>query len=219
MLQRATAVIAIQSEDRARLASLVPNTAVLTAGVDFAAADVGPPPEEPTVLIIAHDNVLNRKGLEDFLRFAWPLIKAEKPDAQLTVVGNIAAAVRYPDPQVRFVGVVDDLAAQYQRAHLVINPSVAGTGLKIKTIESVAYLRPIVTFPNGVAGIARPLLDMCHVATDWFEFAGTVVQLLKEAGDKLSTEERLTIKRHLERAAVYQELGAWLTKIDRAVAA
>ena len=90
MLQRGSALLAIHRQDAARLATLAPHTPVLTVGVDFAAPDVGMPPEQPTILVVAHSNPLNIKGVQDFLRFAWPSIRAARPDARFVVVGSVA---------------------------------------------------------------------------------------------------------------------------------
>jgi glycosyltransferase involved in cell wall biosynthesis len=218
MLRRGSAVLAIQRDEAVRLATLAPHTPVLTVGVDFAASDVGLPPEQPEILVVAHSNPLNIKGVQDFLRFAWPSIRAARPDARFVVVGSVAESVRYPDPQVHLAGVVEDLAAYYGRARVVINPSVAGTGLKIKTVESIAYFRPIVTFPAGVEGITEPLLTICHVARDWYEFAGKVIALLDPVQGMLSAGERQIIKDVLEPSAVYKELDGWLTGLEPAAA-
>ena len=212
-------MLAIHREEAARLAVLAPNTPVLTAGVDFPALDVGLPPEHPTILVVAHSNALNIKGVQDFLRFAWPRIRAARVDVRFIVVGSVAESIRYPDPQVHLVGVVEDLAAHYGRARVVINPSVAGTGLKIKTVESIAYFRPIVTFPAGVEGIDEPLLNMCHVASDWYEFAEKVSTLLDPTHNMLSASEHQIIKGVLEPGTVYKELDGWLTGLDQSAAA
>ena len=219
MLQRGSAVLAIHRQEAARLATLAPQRPVLTAGIDFAALDVGLPPEQPTILVVAHSNALNIKGVQDFLRFAWPSIRAARPDARFVVVGSVAASIRYPDPQVHLVGVVEDLAAHYGRARVVINPSVGGTGLKIQTVESIAYFRPIVTFPAGVEGIDEPLLKMCHVASDWYEFAEKVTAQLGPVHGMLSAGERRIIKDVLEPGAVYKELDDWLSGSDQPAAA
>ena len=219
MLQRASAVLAIQREDAARLATLAPHMPVLTAGVDFAAPDIGPRTEQPAILVVAHNNPLNVKGVDDFLRFAWPCVRAARPDASFLIVGSVAQVIRYPGPQVHFAGVVEDLAACYRRARVVINPSVAGTGLKIKTVESIAYLRPIVTFPNGAEGIDQPLLNMCHVARDWYEFAEKVIGLLDAASGALIPNDREIIKNLLKPSTVYKELDGWLSGLDQSAAA
>jgi hypothetical protein len=218
MLQRADAVLAIQRNDAARLATMSPGVPILTAGVDFAAPDVGPLPGQPAILMVAHNNPLNVKGIQDFLRFAWPSIKASKPGARFVVVGSVAQAIRYPDPQVIFAGVVDDLAACYASTRVVVNPAVAGTGLKIKTVESIAYLRPIVTFPSGAEGIAEPLLSMCHVVSDWYQFTEKVIALLDASNDVLIPGGRHIVKACLEPNAIYKELDDWLAGLDQSTA-
>jgi hypothetical protein len=217
MLERGGALLAIHREDAAKLAALVPDKPVLTATVDFAAPDVGARPDRPTILVVANNNAPNLKGVRDFLRFAWPAVKSGRPDAELVVVGSVAQSLRYPDPQVRFAGIVDDLAPCYRDARVVINPAVAGTGLKIKTVESIAYSRPIVSFPNGVDGIPAPLRDLCHVVSDWYEFSQKVIALLElDGGSALSSGERAAIRHELEPGTVYQELDAWLAQFDLA---
>jgi hypothetical protein len=116
---------------------------------------------------------------------------------------------------VLFTGVVDDLAPCYAGARVVINPAVAGTGLKIKTVESIAYLRPIVTFPSGAEGIAEPLLNMCHVASDWYEFAEKVMALLDTTNDALIPNGRKIVENLLGPRAVYRELDGWLADLDQ----
>jgi hypothetical protein len=219
MLRHAEAIIAIHSDDATKLSALDANKLVLTAGVDFAVPDIGAPPDQPTILVIAHNNPINLRGVQDFLRFAWPLIKLAEPEAQFIVVGSVSESVQYPDPQVHFVGMADDLTPYYRTARVVINPSVAGTGLKIKTVESIAYLRPVVAFPHGVDGIAGPLVRMCHIASDWYEFAGEVIRLLQSDSDALpNSAERDAIKDHLAPGTVYRELDAWLAGHDQPAA-
>jgi glycosyltransferase involved in cell wall biosynthesis len=220
MLQRTSAMLAIHRDDAATLARLSPRTPVLVAGVDFAAPDVGPPAERPVILMIAHDNPLNIKGVQDFLRFAWPSVRRMRRDAEFLVVGSVARSIRYPDERVRFPGVVGDLSAYYRDARVVINPSVGGTGLKVKTVESIAYSRPIVTFPNGAEGIGEPMLELCHVVSDWFEFAEKVIALLGVAPGAGNATRRELIKSLLEPGAVYAELDRWLSSVsDQAAAA
>ena len=68
------------------------------------------------------------------------------------------------------LGRVDDLAELYRSARVVINPVLAGTGLKIKTVEALSRLRPIVTWPTGVEGLPETLKTLCDVVDNWFEF-------------------------------------------------
>ncbi len=94
------------------------------------------------------------------------------PNAELRVVGTLGLRVETDDPSVKIMGLVDDLDAAYAGARVVINPAVAGTGLKIKTVEALCHHCPLVTWPSGVEGITPDLRALCYVATDWYMFPG-----------------------------------------------
>jgi hypothetical protein len=179
LLNRADIVIAIQAAEAEELRRLVPQRRVITIGVDFVPLErAAPQPEQPKILVVGSGNDKNVKGLQDFVRFAWPLIRAAVPEAELMVVGGVGQVVDPRLPGVRILGKVDDLAQAYAAARVVINTTVAGTGLKIKTLEAVCHLRPIVVWPSGVDGLEPELRSLCHVATNWFDFAQQVIDLL-----------------------------------------
>jgi len=53
----------------------------------------------------------------------------------------------------------------------VINPAVAGTGLKIKTVEAIAHLRPVVGWPHNRDGLPDAFKQFVYEATNWRDFA------------------------------------------------
>ncbi len=215
MLRRADALVAIHNNDATALRTLVPGKAVITVGVDFPATDVGPPSRAPNILFVAHLNQMNMKGIRDFIRFAWPLVKKAIPDAQFVVVGKIGQAIASGDPQVKIVGIVDSLVPYYRDARVVVNPAVAGTGLKIKTIEAIAYFRPVVAWPNGVDGVPPPMLGLCRVAENWYDFAERTIALLRDGEERIELGiDRRVIKRELSSDVVYNELSAWLSHLS-----
>lgn len=215
MLRRADALLAIQNNDAEALRSLVPGKAVIHTGVDFPTIDLGPPSRSPNILLVAHLNLLNIKGVSDFLRFAWPLIKKAVGRVQFVVVGKIGQAITSEDRQVKIAGVVDSLAPYYRDARVVINPAVAGTGLKIKTLEAIAYFRPVVAWPNGVEGVPAPTLGLCHVAQNWYEFAEKTIALLEDGKERTELPiDREAITRALSSDAVYSELSGWLSHLS-----
>jgi hypothetical protein len=189
-LRRADLVIAIQAEEHQALERLAGQVPVVTAGIDF---DVTGDPGGAVpgrILYLASGNPRNRKGLMDFLGLAWSRIRRAVPDAELVVAGAVAATVadRRP-PGVRLLGAVDDVAPLYREAALVINPVVAGTGVKVKTLEALCHLRRIVTWPAGVDGLDAELAARCIVAHDWYEFANLAVDALSRRDCPTLTEE------------------------------
>ena len=125
---------------------------------------------------------MNMKGLQDFLQFAWPTVRRQMPQAELVVAGAAGEALDPVPEGVRVLGRVEDVGPLYAGAQLVINPAVAGTGLKIKTVEALRHLRPVVCWPAGTDGVPQAARAFCHVATDWFTFARHVIHLLQDEG-------------------------------------
>jgi glycosyltransferase involved in cell wall biosynthesis len=181
LLNRADLVIAIQPAEALDLKQLVPGREVIEVGVDFPVPDqLSAVPTRPVILVVGSNNLPNIKGLADFLRLAWPTVLAAVPDARLHIVGAIGDEVEPVLPNVQLLGRIDDLDAAYGEARVVINPALAGTGLKIKTVEALCHLRPIVLWPAGADGLSPEVVALCHVADDWFEFAQLVIELVRD---------------------------------------
>jgi methyltransferase family protein/glycosyl transferase family 1 len=203
-LRSADLILAIQEEERKELQQLVPGKRVVTAGVDFDVVEDAGIPSGRRVLYVASDNPMNRRGLRDFLRFAWPYIRHDVPDAELLVAGRVSGTLDVDAAGVIRLGPVDDLRPLYSQARLVINPAVAGTGLKVKTLEALGHLRPIVTWPSGTDGFAPELAAFCVTVYDWHEFSRRVARLLAaEEATAFSSAERETIVRLTSPETVY----------------
>lgn len=206
-LRDADLILAIQDDERQELQQLVPAKRVVVAGVDFDVVEDAGIPSGRQVLYVASDNPMNIKGLADFLRFAWPHIRRKVPDAQLLVAGKVGNRFDAEVPGVVQLGPVDNLRPLYTQARVVINPAVAGTGLKIKTLEALGHLRPIVAWPNGTDGLARELAAFCVTVQDWYEFSRRVAVLLAAPEPPLfSRADRDTISRLTSPATVYREM-------------
>ena len=206
-LRRADLIVAIQEDERRELERLVPGKPVVTAGVDFDVTGSSHAPSGRRVLYVASGNPMNKKGLDDFLRFAWPRIRQEVDGAELWVAGDVGASLLSDVPGVVRLGRVPDLAPLYQDARVVINPAAAGTGVKIKTLEALGYFRPVVTWPSGVDGIAPELADLCHVVRDWYTFGRTLSGLLAmDPGPSFSPEQQERIRKYTAPETTYGAL-------------
>ena len=220
-LRRADLVVAIQDEERSALERLALSVPVVTAGVDFDVVRDGGAPDAHRILYVASNNPRNRKGLDDFLRLAWPLVRSQVPQAELVVAGSLSDSIAAREaPGVSAIGPVDDVAPHYRQAALVINPAVAGTGLKIKTLEALCHARPVVTWPNGVEGLDPSLAELCLVARDWYEFSEHLVHALAASGScPIGHGARKVIARHVSPKSVYASLDdAFRAFFERALA-
>jgi Glycosyl transferases group 1 len=212
LLNRADVLIAIQAAEADGLHKLAPARQVISVGVDFRLVEHVPPPaSRPVILMVGSGNPLNLKGLNDFLRFAWPLVRNAIPEAELHVIGSVGSTLDPLWPGIRIRGRVEDLSSAYAEARVIINPAIAGTGLKIKTVEALCHLRPIVLWPAGADGLEPELRELCQVATDWFDFARKVIQLTGTLeGAQILIDRRPELTKQFASDSVYALLGATL---------
>ncbi len=211
-LRRSDLVLAIQPEEREELECLCgPGTRVITVGVDFPVVEETSTPSGLNVVFIGSDNAMNARGLRDFLRFCWPSILSAVPESHLLVAGKICNTIRGQRQNVRLVGSVQDLGELYRQAKIVINPAIAGTGLKIKTLEALSYQLPIVTWPTGADGLHPDLRKLCLLASDWFDFSSKVTTVLQDSRSQWYTPDEIdTLRCQLSSRTAYAELHATL---------
>lgn len=120
-----------------------------------------PVPNVPTgpggddILVVSSRNTANLDSMLWFLREVMP--RAGSP--KVRIAGNIDAGVRAKDRALyarhreAFLGRVDDLGALYAQARVVLLPTIAGTGLSIKTVEAMASGLPLIASPLAFRGM------------------------------------------------------------------
>lgn len=211
-LGRADLLVAIQKNDARALRELYPTKRVIT--VPHASQSVARSSyrsDAKTILYVASSNPFNIHGLGQFVQWAWPEIVTRVPQATLRIVGSISAP-DVGDARIEHVGQVSDaqLTHEYQTATVVINPQVAGTGLKIKCVEALSAGCPLVTNAAGADGLEDGAGWAYRLATNWTEFSEHVVALLidTEARRALEEEARVFADRMFSAGAVFAELGA-----------
>lgn len=206
LASRADLVVAIHRDDAAALEALVPAHDVIVTSVDATVTPHRHWPAHPTAFLPGSGNPLNVVGLRDFLRFAWPMVRAAVPDAELRVAGGVGRAVPPGTAGVMVLGHVPDLADEYAACRVVINPAVAGTGLKIKTVEAVAALRPVVGWPHNRDGLPSSLIPFVAEAGDWHDFADQVARHLVQAQSPFDERAIAAITHELSPSTIYREL-------------
>jgi glycosyltransferase involved in cell wall biosynthesis len=193
-------------------------------GVDFAVTAAKSRVEGQKVLYVGSDNAMNVQGLRDFLRFAWPAVRKQVPEAELLVAGRVCDSVRCRFPGVRLLGPVRDLSDLYRQTKVTINPSLAGTGLKVKTLEALSFLQPVVTWSTGTDGLRPELTQFCKVATDWFEFRAKLADILLDTstvsfGEDAAQVIQRSLSPETTYAAMREELVAFFQRAEAVQAA
>jgi glycosyltransferase involved in cell wall biosynthesis len=177
-LRRADVVIGIQENESKFFRQLLgPSRQVITVGhtVDLQPV-VGS--QHADILFLGSAYIANVDGLIHFIEKSYPQVRAAVPDARLLVAGSICRVLKTKFPGVELLGEVDDLKAAYASAAIVINPVLAGTGLKTKTIEALAFGCPLVTTSCGAEGIEEAAGSAFYLADQPDQFANAVVELL-----------------------------------------
>jgi glycosyltransferase involved in cell wall biosynthesis len=163
LLARFDVVFAVSERDRAALAALVstrPEIALLPNVADPALLErpeLTPPPEPVLLFLATLSWPPNAEGLSRFLGDDFPALLERVPDARLVVAGSGA-----PERLVRqvhesrgaeFAGPVDDDEVLYRRARCFVDVGAGGSGTKVKVLNALARGLPVVTGPDGAAGL------------------------------------------------------------------
>ena len=153
-LQRCPYVFAMQDEEKVFFQRLSPLSKVLVSycNYDF---ENQPKTGNHNIVFLSSAFHLNVNGIVWFIEEVFPLIIRRFPDCHLMIGGSLCKALpQYSDcPNIDLIGFVENAADLYLQGDISINPTYQGTGLKIKTFESIAYNKVTMVHPHSVAGI------------------------------------------------------------------
>lgn len=167
-LHRAAASIAISERDARRFRKLVPGARIeaLPMAYDerlFHASRVACVGPRPVILMVANygysPNLVAARAL---MKHVIPQVVRERPDVVFRFVGRGLPA-DFTHPNVQIAGLVEDLAAEYREASVVVNPVKAGGGIKIKSVEALACGKCLVSTPDGMKGIDLKEIELVSI--------------------------------------------------------
>ena len=185
---RAVASNIVMSEfDQAIMADIAPAArfAVVPNGVDVAYFQPGPIPDTRTLVFAGRlDQYATRDAILDFLRRTWPLVRADHPDAVLTILGlNPPEALQraaVQDPSVRLLGFVPDVRPYFREASISVCPIRDGGGTRLKVLDAMAMGMPIVSTTVGCEGIDLTPEEHLLIADTPAAFARQIDRLFRD---------------------------------------
>lgn len=134
------------------------------------------------IFIAASGNNLNKLGFEQFLSRVWPSIYHLDNEIKMIVCGTICDHFKGNFLNVEFKGRVENSELNHlmAQASITINPAFLGTGLKIKSVESMCVGLPMVTFEEGVDGLQEYDNQAFLIASDWLDFGQKILRLMND---------------------------------------
>ncbi len=115
-----------------------------------------------------------------FVQDILPRVRAEFPQASLTITGDHTGM---PFPQVenvRLAGFVDDVRPLIASSWASIVPIRVGGGTRLKILEAMALRTPVITTTKGAEGLDVRAEEHLLVADSPEDFAKAVIRLLSD---------------------------------------
>ena len=148
---RADIVLAIQDEERQAIAPRT-KAPVLTVGHPVHARFLLDEFRSPSVAQFGYFASKNPWNIASIRALDDALAETHTSPAWL-LAGSICREPLLLRSNPRILGLVDDPGDFYDLVDCVLNPMAAGTGLKIKTVEALAYGRPVLGTTEAYRGL------------------------------------------------------------------
>jgi len=138
--------------------------------------------ENPIAVFIGVKHGGNSDALEVLLENIWPLVRADVPDAQLWIVGEVSMSVpaKYRVGQgvvcKDYIASLDSLSGP---SFIGLAPTRIASGISIKVIEYLRLGMPAIALPDALLGFGGTLNGLVLKAADEAAFAGHLIDLFQ----------------------------------------
>lgn len=102
---------------------------------------------------IGSGNSVNLKSINIFIESFLQIVSDKNLDIELLIAGSICDKIELESEHIKKLGFVESSEEFYKKVDLIINPLILGTGLKIKSVEAIAYGLPILSTTVGFEGL------------------------------------------------------------------
>jgi glycosyltransferase involved in cell wall biosynthesis len=208
-LRRSTQVLTVSDTDTTSFAkdiSPAKITAIPTGvDVDYFQPISG---EEPDSLVFtgSMDWMPNEDGILYFVEEVLPLIRQQRPEVKLWVVGRRPGkkikALAESDPGIQVTGRVEDIRPYIAKGAVYVVPLRVGSGTRLKIFEAMAMGKAVVSTTIGAEGLPVSHGVDIILADEPQQFAESVCRLLA------SPEERSQIGNAARR--LVEEKYSWV---------
>lgn len=135
----------------------------------------------------------NVAGITWFLTEVVPIVIAELPKTKILIAGaNPVEKIKKLCIQTGVCLKINPTSSTdvYNSGRIFINPALTGSGVSIKSVEMLAFNKPIVSTAQGVFGLPSAVKKYFNIALDTKSFATEIVRLLTKQ-QKMDTDLKL----------------------------
>jgi polysaccharide biosynthesis protein PslH len=143
----------------------------------------------------------NQECMFDFCANVLPLLREQRPNVKLTIVGaNPSPAVKRLDklPGVSVTGSVPDVRPYVRRSALMVAPLNIARGTQNKILEAMAMGVPVVTSGVAAGGVDAVAQEHFLVANTYEDYSAAVLRILEDRHERtrLACAGRERVLRH-----------------------
>ncbi len=167
----------------------------------------------------AFDSDFNADALRFLLRDVFPIVLMRRPEVVLEIVGQGAGRIidQGPSRNVLYAGVVEDIRPYLGRCALMVLPLRFGGGVRIRMMEAAAMGTPVVSTPQGVAGMGLVKGKEYLEAGGPEEMAAAITGLIEDrtAANEIGRNARRWAEEHIAMDDYPDRLDALLIDVAR----
>lgn len=192
------------------------NVTVIPNGVDMEQFSYQDGPREPETIVFVGkmSYYVNVASVLWFYRQVLPLIRRQRPNVKLQIVGRNPSSkilALKDDPNVEVTGTVPDVRPYLTRAAVAICPMVTGAGIQNKMLEAMAVGAPCVSTSLACQALQIVPGQEVMVADSAENFAEATLELLGSPGLRGQVAEKG--RRYVEKYHAWDQIGDCLNQV------
>lgn len=212
ILKNADGITAVTELDKQQILQWIGNKPIVVTpnGMNIKTFDVAPFEQQQVNTIFylgSLDWMPNQQGVIWFLDNVWPKILQQNADINLIIAGK-----KIPDwlknrkeQNVQYYSDVPDTRELYHQYAIMIVPLLAGSGIRVRIIEGMAYGKCIISTSIGAEGVPYTNQKNIVIADQPDDFANAIIHLIQhpEKVKEIQIEARKLAEQFYDREKVY----------------
>lgn len=215
IFQEADGITAVTEKDKEEILSVVPDKPIVVTpnGLNMQAFELTPFEQQQlnTIFFLGSlDWIPNQQGIIWFLENVWEKVLEKNKNIHLIIAGkNIPEwLMNKKSVNVKYYSNVPNVKELYNNYAIMIVPLLAGSGIRVKIIEGMAYGKCIISTTTGAMGIPYTNQKDIVITDTPDEFANAITELIQnpEKTKQIQINARQLAELHYDREKVYLPL-------------